>query len=202
MNKKGLTFFVVLLAIGLGAEHNLSAKREIEFTLDSAVEIMMNNSYRIKMLRMGIEATRLRLKAEQAGLKSRAYMNIKSPEINRISDYKWNSTLYKDEIVRQNTRLWQSDLSIRQPVILFGYPTNGYISLNYKVYRYLQKDNGDTDVNYYNRLYAKFEQPFFLPNVLKNDIERAELNLQVSKLEYVRDRVALIDDISDEYFLI
>ncbi len=194
------TLTIIFLTIFL--QNLFGAERSIQLTLDSAVEIAMSNSYRMKQLEMGIQRTMLHLKSRRASLKSRAYMNIKSPEINRISDYKWNSTLYKDEIVRQNTRLWQSDLSIRQPVILFGYPTNGYISLNYKVYRYLQKDNGDSDVNYYNRLYAKFEQPFFLPNELKNNIERAELNLQVSKLEYVKDRVELIDDISDEYFLI
>jgi outer membrane protein len=200
-NKKSFRTFMIFFLI-FASQHIFGTERSIHLTLDSAVKIAMNNSYRMKQLEMGIQRTMLHLKSRRAGLKSRAYMNIKSPEINRISDYKWNSTLYKDEIVRQNTRIWQSDLSIRQPVILFGYPTNGYVSLNYKVYRYLQKDNGDTDVNYYNRLYAKFEQPFFLPNVLKNDLERAELNLQVSKLEYVKDRVELIDDISDQYFRI
>lgn len=145
----------------------IKAGRVIHLTLDSAVDIAIHNSYRTKMLEMQIEKSMYWLKARQAGLKTQVYMDLKSPDLQHISDYKWNSILYRDEIVRQNTQLWQSDLSIKQPFILFGYPTNGYFSLNYKLYRYLQRDNGHSEVDFYNRFYVKFEQPFFLPNELK-----------------------------------
>jgi len=176
-----------------------SARETIELSLDRAVDIAMANSYRIKQLEMGIERSRYYLKARQASLKSRVYMNLKAPQYDVVSDYKWNSTLKKDEIIRQNTRLWQMDLAVRQPVILLGYPTNGYLSLNNKAYKYIQKDDVK-DIHFYNRYYVKFEQPFFLPNRLKNDIEDAELALERDELEYIRDRVRLINSVADDYY--
>ncbi len=92
------------------------------------------------------------------------------------------------------------DLSVRQPVLLFGYPTNGYLSLNNQVYRYLQGRTGRMRVDYYNRYYIKFEQPFFLPNNLKNNIEDAELDVERNELNYIADRVRLVDDVADDYF--
>ena len=167
-------WFVMVLTISAG--NSPYAREIINLTLDNAVDIAMESSYRIKQLELGIERNRYWLKARQASLKSRVDMNLNAPEYKVVSDYKWNSTLKKDEIIRENTRLWQMDLAVRQPVVLLGYPTNGYLSLNNKVYRYLQQD-GYKDVNYYNRYYLKFEQPFFLPNELKNNIEDADRNL-------------------------
>jgi len=177
-----------------------SEKRTIDLTLNSAVRIAMDNSYRIKQLRLGIERTRYWLMAERAGLKTKFYMNIRAPEIQDLSDYKWNSTLQRDEIVRQNTQRWQMDLSIRQPVILFGYPTNGYLSLNNQVYRYLQKDHLSNDISYYNRYFLKYEQPFFLPNTLKNKIDLAELNLERRELNYIDDQVDFLGTIADDFY--
>ncbi|MBN2030991.1 TolC family protein [bacterium] len=178
----------------------LYAQRTIDLTLESAVEIMMNNSYQIKQLEMGIERTRLLLKAERAGLKSKVYMNLQSPDLNNTSDYKWNSNLQRNEIVRENSTRWQMDLAIRQPVILFGYPTNGNIAINYRVYRYNQRENGDNFINYYNRLYLSFEQPLFQPNRLKNDLEEAELDLEEDELRYLSNQVRTLQSIAGAYY--
>jgi len=190
---------IIMVGIISLSVNRANAKEIIHLTLNESIDVVMGKSYRIKQLQMGIERNRYWLKARQASLKSRVYMNLKAPEYEAVSENKWNSTLKKDEIIRQNTRLWQMDLAIQQPVILFGYPTNGYLSLNNKVYKYTQKD-GINDVNYYNRYYIKYEQPFFLPNELKNDIEEAELDLEMRELEYIRDRVGLIDRVADDYY--
>jgi len=190
-------WFIIVLTATAG--NSTYAREIINLTLDTAVDIAMVGSYRIKQLELGIERTRYWLKARQASLKSSVYMNLMAPEYKVVSDYKWNSTLKKDEIIRENTRLWQMDFAVRQPVILLGYPTNGYLSLNNKVYRYLQKD-GYSDVNYYNRYYLKFEQPFFLPNELKNDIEEAKLDLEARELDYIRDRMWLVNRVADDYY--
>lgn len=172
----------------------------VHITLDRAVDIAMENSYRVKRLKLNIERSTFWLKAHQAGLKSKVYMNLRTPDLQNISDSKWNSVLRRDEIVHQNTRMWESVLSVRQPVILFGYPTNGYVSLNYQVYRYLQKENGSREVDYYNRLYMRYVQPFFLPNELKNDLEDAKLDLEDVQLDYLEERVEIIEDIADDYY--
>ncbi len=192
-----ISIFLIILAISAPA---LPKERTIELTLHSAVRIAMDNSYRIRQLKLGIERTRYWLKAERAGLKSSVYMNVTAPEISNLSEYKWNSTLQRDEMIRQNTQKVQMDLSIRQPVILLGYPTNGYLSLNNTMYRYIQMDEGEQDVSYYNRYFVKFEQPFFKPNTLKNNIEQAELNLQRQELTFLTDQVGYLNTIADSYY--
>ena len=198
---KGRTLLLGLVVwlVGAALPGAAVAQRVLHLTLDKAVEIAMRNSYDIKQLELGIQRRKAWLRAQQAGLKSRVYMQLWAPRINAVSEYKWNSLLHRDEIVRTNTRLWQAELSVRQPVIIFGYPTNGYLSLNYKTYRYWQKDGG-AEVNYYNRYFVAFEQPLFQPNTLKNNIEHAEADLQEAELRYLEDRVRMIDNIADSYY--
>ncbi len=182
-----------------GAADMAFSGETIHLTLDNSVEIAMQNSYRIKMLKMGVERNRLWLKARQASLKSKVYMNLQAPELSAESDFEWDSNLQKDVIVKQNTTRWQMDLAIKQPVVILGYPTNGYLSLNNKTYKYIQRDGVD-DTSFYNRYYVKYEQPFFLPNELKNDIEDAELDLEDRELDYVGDLMYLMERIADDYY--
>ncbi len=188
-----------ILAFTLTSIASVSAQEKIQLTLDSAVDIAMKNSYRIKHLQMNIEANRLWLKARQAGLKSKVYMNLQAPNLSSSSDFEWDSNLGRDVIVKKNTTRWQADIAIRQPVVIMDYPTNGYLSMNTRTYRYLQKHEGN-DVDYYNRYYVKYEQPFFQPNYLKNNIETAKLDLQRRELEYARDRASTINSIADDYY--
>ncbi|MBN1560352.1 TolC family protein, partial [candidate division KSB1 bacterium] len=197
-NKVRYTIFIILLQLALLG--SAQAKKAIHLTLESAVDIAMDNSYRTRELELELRRSVHYLNAHKAGLNTQVYMHLKSPDFSNLSDYRWNSTLYKDEIVRINSALWQSDLSVLQPVILFGYPTNGYLSLNYRIYNYQQRDDGHTETDWYNRLYLKFEQPIFLPNKLKNDLEEAELDLQDIKLRSITERVEIIEDIADDYF--
>ena len=191
--------FALMMVFEPGLNGDLHGQRVLMLDLESAVEIAMGSSYRIKQLEMGIERTRYWLKSRQASLKSKVSMNLRAPEINSISETKWNSTLQRDEIVHSDTRRWQMDLTVSQPLLLFGYPTNGYLSLNNKIYRYAQQEEM-SEVDYYNRFFIKFRQPFLLPNTLKNNIEDAELDLDRSELDYIRDRVRLLDDIADDYY--
>src|SRR5690606_6497894 len=110
--------------------------RQIDLTLESAVRMTIDDSYRVRRLRLEVDRTRSLLQAQRAGLKSRVFMNFQTPEFERISENKWNSTIGRNEIVREHSQRWQMDFSIEQPVILLGYPTNGYLSLNNRVYRY------------------------------------------------------------------
>ena len=184
----------------VGSVNDSYASQPTRLTLDSAVDIAIHNSYRTKQLELDIKRNLHWLRARQASLKTQMYLNLQSPDLQHVSANKWNSVLGRDEIVRQNTLRWQSDMSIKQPLILLGYPTNGYLSLNHTIYRYLQRDNGDKQVDYYNRFYLKFEQPLLLPNELKNNLEEAELNLEDIKLAYIGERVEIIEDISDDYY--
>lgn len=172
----------------------------VELTLEKMVELGLRDSFRVRQLQLEVERTRSLLQAEQASLKSRVSLNISAPQFQAISDNKWNSTLQRNELVREDTRRYQLDLSIRQPVILFGYPTNGVLSLNNRVYRYTQVDGDLRDTQFYNRYFLAYDQPLFQPNRMKNDLEEARLNLEKSELKYQSDVVAIIDDLSTDYY--
>ncbi len=172
----------------------------IELTLERMVELGLRDSYRVRQLRLDVERTRSLLKAAEAGLRSRVDLNVAAPEFQAITENKWNSDLQRNELVAENTRRWQTDLSIRQPVILFGFPTNGTLSLNNRGYRYTQLDGDVSDIRYYNRYFVGYDQPLFQPNRMKNDLEEAQLTLEDSSLRYQGDVVQMIDDLSGNYY--
>jgi len=190
-DRTAIVFFFVLIFTGL------SFSEPIELTLGNVIDFAINGSYRIKKLKIDIDRNMNMFKANQASLKSNVYMNIISPDLVNYSD------IQQDQIVRHNTLLWQSDLAVRQPIILFGYPTNGYVSLNYRLYQFNNKEIDQSwNTNYYNRLFLKYEQPFFQPNELKNNIERSKLDVDDSKLSYLDGRMDIIRDIAYSYYYI
>ncbi len=189
---------VVAGLIGAGAAQ-AQDRGVVGLTLDETVSMAMSNSFRVKQLQMGIEETRAWLRAERASLKSQVSMELTTPEFESVSDYKWNSELRRDEIIHENTRLWQSNFSIRQPVILMGWPTDGYLSFNNRMYRYAQLTD-ERDIAYYTRYFFRYEQPLFQPNRLRNAIREAELDLESSELAYEEDVVAMLDDVIDDYY--
>jgi outer membrane protein TolC len=202
-----LATFVAVLLPGAGrarlaAQVQLPppAGETLELTLDRMVELGLRDSYRVRQLRLEVDRTRSLLEAERAGLKSRLELDVAAPQFQAITENKWNSVLERNELIAENTRRVQMDLSLRQPVILFGYPTNGVLSLNNRVYRYDQIDGDEKDVRYYNRYFIGYQQPLFQPNRMKNDLEEAQLNFETSELDYQEDVVGMIDDLAGDYY--
>jgi outer membrane protein TolC len=183
-----------------GADARAQGPAPIELTIERMVELGLKDSYRVQRLLLDIDRGRALLRAEQAGLKSRVYMNLAAPDVESISDYKWNSTLQRNELIHENTRRWQMDLSVRQPVILFGYPTNGYLSLNNRIYRYAQA-GGDVseDAWFYNRYFVEYTQPLFQPNFMRHSLEDAELDLEQSELGFQGEIVSMVSDLTNDY---
>ena len=126
---------ISVLLVGLFCNKDIAAvtKNARQMTMDSMVDIAINNSYQTKRLEFEIKSSLHWLRAQQAGLKTQIYMNLISPDLSNISEHRWNSTEGRDEIVRLNTQHWESDLSVKYPLIFWGYPTNGYLSLNYRI---------------------------------------------------------------------
>ena len=192
-----LVMMAALLATPVAARAQVitsGSDAPVDLTLDRMVEIGLRDSYRVRHLQLEVERTRSLLSAERAGMKSRVSLNVSAPQFQKISDNKWNSTLQRNELVREDTRRFQAEMSVRQPVILFGYPTNGVLSLNNRVYRYTQVDGEEKNTTFYNRYFIAYNQPLFQPNGMKNDLEAAELNLEKAGLRNASDGVAGIDD--------
>jgi hypothetical protein len=165
----------------------------VELTMETMAELTMSTSFTIRQLNFEIEREQLNLKAQRARLKSNVNLSLTTPRFSLTSEPRWNSSLDKFEIEQEHYRRWEGELSIRQPVILFGWPTNGYLAINNRMYRYTQvEDDGTHDVNYYNRYYISYNQPLFQPNRLKNDLEEAEMDLEETQLDYYEDVIGII----------
>jgi outer membrane protein TolC len=194
----GLTVWVP----GQGSR-NLGAQEEprvVELTMENMVDLTMSSSFRVRRLNLNVERDRYNLKAQRARLKSSVDLDLTVPAFRLTSEPKWNSELQKNEIIQENTRQWEGEISIRQPLILFGYPTNGYLSVNNRMYRYRQiEDDGSHDVDYYNRYYISYTQPLFQANSLKNDLEQAEMELEETQLDFYRDILGIVSGVSEGY---
>ena len=191
--------FAAALAILLGGSP-LAGQEVIDLTLDRMVELTMANSFRIQRVNLDLQRTRFNLQAEQARLKSRVDLRMSVPTVNVQSENQFDAALGRNIIVRENSQRWQADLSISQPVVLFGYPTGGELSINSRLFQDKQVD-GDGDVfnTYYNRYFVQYEHQLFQPNELKNDLEQAQLSVEENELEYQGDVIQAINGVSYTY---
>jgi len=200
----GQAWALVFLALGcLGAFVPAQAQERqvLNLTMERMVDLTMSSSFRVRQLNLEVQREQYNLQANQARLKSSMNLDLTVPAYSLTSEPKWNSDLQKNQIVRENTRRWEGELSIRQPVILFGYPTDGYLSFNNRMYRYTQIDDaGDSGTDFYNRYYVRYTQPLFQPNGLKNDLEQAELDLEGSQLDFYNDVIRIVDNVSETYY--
>lgn len=173
----------------------------IQLDLERMVDLALSSSYRVRQLNLGIDRTQLRLRSQRARLRSRVDLELSAPDYRSITENRWNSDLGREELIHEDSRRLEAELAVRQPVILFGYPTNGYLSLRNRIYRYTQVDEeGESDLRYYNRAFVSYTQPLFQPNELKNDLEGAELDLEDAELGFFDDVVEIIEDVSGDYF--
>ncbi|MEK9505095.1 TolC family protein [Gaopeijia maritima] len=172
----------------------------IEMTLNRMIDLALGNSFRIQQVNLNIERTRLRLKAERARLRSRVDLELSAPTLRAQSEPRFDTQLGTTRTFRENSNRYQGQLSVRQPVILFGFPTNGYISLNNRMHRFEEEGtDGEVRTEYFNEYFVRYTQPLFQPNNLKNDIEGAELDLEDSELDFYADVVSIIDQSSRSY---
>jgi outer membrane protein TolC len=194
---------VVALSSPASSGKELAAQEEpqiVQLTQENMVDLTMANSFRVRRLNYDVERDQLNLKAQRARLRSSADLELTTPAFRLTSEPKWNSALQRDEIVQEHNRRWEGEISIRQPVVLFGWPTNGYLSINNRMYQYTQfRDDGTRDTDYYNRYYISYSQPLFQPNELKNSLEQAELSLESTQIDFNRDILNIVAGVSEVY---
>jgi outer membrane protein TolC len=208
-DRRSAVFLLAILSWMAASPERVSAQRDPEaeapqviqeLNLGNMVGLAMNSSFMVRRLNLDIERSRLNLKSQRARLRSSADLELTTPSFRLTSEPRWNYSLQRNEIVREHTRRWEGEISIRQPVILFGWPTNGYLSINNRTYQYTQfEDDGTQDTDYYNRYYIAYSQPLFQPNNLKNSLEQAEMSLERTQLEYTRDIIGIVSGVSEVY---
>ena len=74
-----------------GVPPTVEPGQTLVLTLDGMVELGLRDSYRVRQLQLGVERTRSLLNAERASLRSRVQLVVNAPEIEAITENKWNS---------------------------------------------------------------------------------------------------------------
>jgi len=163
--------------------------------LDTAIQQAMDQSYRIKRARIGLQRSTLNLQAVRAALKSNASMSFTLPNFNHEIEDKYNFQTQRYEAVSTVLAQYKSTISIRQPL-----PTDGVISLNGVFYRKQDELITYNDKEYIGSTFIRFEQPILQPNNIKINIRNAELQLEETELGFQDEEVRIVREASRGFF--
>ncbi|MFC1563366.1 TolC family protein [candidate division KSB1 bacterium] len=174
MKIRFLTYLIILSLI----PNSVRSQEPRVLNFDESLDIALKSSFTFKELENNFRRDYYNLKAEQAGFKSSANMYFTLPEFNESVTQQYNSVSETHEFVSSKRLRYKSNLIVRQPI-----PTGGDVSFN----AYFSTLDQYTNSMYYiGSLFLKFEQPILQPNELKNDLERAVIRLERTRLSYAQ----------------
>ena len=169
-------------------------------TLEDAIEIALEKSYRMKSLRLSLIQANEKLKAARGKFRTNADLNFDIPN--------WQESV--SEIQRQNelsvfnttgSFKYQGSLNINQPL-----PTNGLLTLSSQVYhREIFTYNTDSSDNQkrrymYSSISLNFSQPLFTVNTLKLGLKSANLNFECTILQYKKSELDIVYSVTQSFY--
>jgi len=182
-----LLFFVIPVSNIESAE--LSIKT---LTLEECINIALEKSFEIRFLQSDLERDEQNASSWRAYLRSNAHINFYLPTFSQEFEevYDSEADIFKFVYTKRNKYL--TNLTINQPI-----STNGNFSLNYAFF-YEEQLN---DVrNFSNSFFLEFVQPIFTANTLKMSIDRAELSLRNTQLNYESRKLNIIHSVIANFF--
>ena len=163
--------------------------------LDTAIQQAIDQSWRMKRARIGLQRSTYNLDAVRAALKSNASIDFTLPNFNHEIEDKYDFQTQRYESVTTVLAQYKSTISIRQPL-----PTDGVISLNGVFYRKQDELIAYTDKEYIGSTFIRFEQPILQPNNIKINIRNAELGLEEAELGFQDEEVRVVREVSRGFF--
>ncbi len=169
----------------------------ITLDVDLAVQIAQDRSYRMELGRYGLARSRFNLEASRAALKSNASMDFTIPDydqsIKEVLDYETGNP----KILSTSGARYSTSITIRQPL-----PTDGTLSLSGVMNRTSDQLFSYTpgEKNYYSRLLLRFQQPILQPNEIKNNIRKAELDLEATELGFRDEEIRIATQVSRSFY--
>ena len=190
--------FPIVLLILLGFEGYAQGKKYL--TLEDAIVISLEKSYQMKSLRLSLVKAEQNLLAAKGAYRTNASLGLYLPS--------WNESV--SEIMGQNSLpvfnttgsfLYQGILNISQPL-----PTNGTFSLQSQAYHRsvsyfdMELDHNQDRKDLYTSLSLHFNQPLFTVNTLKLGLRKANLNFEITKLQYDKSQYDMIYSVTQAFF--
>ncbi len=185
-------FIIGLLILGTGLEANSQKK----VTLEEALEIAFENSPDIQRARLAMEQNKELLNAQLASLKSRFALDITPFSYSKQDSYDdlrsiWYST---------RSQKSSGQFSISQPIKAL----DGRLALINRL-EYYDNESGTggvsiPDKGYSNNLYLEYNQPLFMYNQTKMNLETNQLNLENATLQYSIQMLSIEKMVSQAFY--
>ncbi len=165
--------------------------------LESAITLALERSWRIEGVQLDLERDQFNLVSSRARLRSNASFDLVIPDFDQSIKEIIDPSTGDPKVLSTRAARYSGALSIRQPL-----PTNGEVSLNGVLYR--TQDELFTYTpgkkTYYGRLFLRYEQPILQPNRIRNNIRRAELQLEGTQLSYNDEQIRIVTQVSQDFF--
>ena len=163
--------------------------------LEQALDLALEQSWRIERGRMGLARAEFNLTAVRAALKSNASLSLTLPDYDR-SLRDWTNSSGITTVIKNQSAKYFGKISIRQPL-----STDGVISLNGTLNRnQTELYSYSSDDKYYGSANIRFDQPILQPNGIKNAIRKAEISLEETYLGFQDEEIRIRTDISRKFF--
>lgn len=180
---------MLLFAPGLFAQRVLN--------LEDALSIARRESYLIKSADFNLLRSEKSLEATKLGLRTSVDMEFDVPSYSRNLTSYFNETSQKNEFYEVGSTRYESRLSIRQPIVF----SNGRFSVTGQLFgrnQFSQRFPSSDD--FYSNVVLSLNQPLFTFNTQKADLERAELNLEVTQKNYSRTEADIVYSVTEAFF--
>jgi len=165
--------------------------------LQGAIDLALERSWRMESVQLDLERDQYNLIANRARLRSNASFDLVIPDFDQSIKEIIDPSTGDPKVLSTRAARYSGALSIRQPL-----PTDGEVSLNGVMYRTSDELFTYTPgrKTYYGRIFLRYEQPILQPNRIRNNIRRAELQLEGTQLSFNDEQIRIVTQVSRDFF--
>ncbi len=184
----GVLLFVLLYSTNSYAQRILS--------LDESISIALGESNSIKDAELNLTSSQKNLEALKLGLMSSVRLEFDAPSYSRQLSSQFNPTTGSEEFFKTGNTKVEGRLFVSQPLLF----SNGTLSLVGSLFgRDQYSDFTGTNRDYFSNLSIRLNQPLFIFNQQKANLERAEINLERAQRNYTRAEREIIYNVTSAF---
>ncbi len=165
-------------------------------TLEDALSIALDKSYRIKSAEYSLESSQKTLEAVQRGLLSNVNLQFDVPNYSQTLSNQFNTQTGTEQFYKIGFTTFQGRIFFNQPIIF----SNGTFSLVGSLWRRNQFTAEVEPIDYYSNLSLRLVQPLFTFNNQEASLKKAEINLEKSERNYTRAEKEIVYDVTSSFY--
>jgi outer membrane protein len=190
LNLKIVRYFLLMLIF-----ISTSAAQKI-LSLDESISIALGESYSIKDAELNLTSSQKNLEALKLGLMSSVRLEFDAPRYSRQLSSQFNPSTGSEEFFKTGNTTVEGRLFISQPLLF----SNGTVSLVGSLFgRDQYSDFSGTNRDYFSNLSIRLNQPLFVFNQQKANLEKAEINLERAQRNYTRAEREIIFNVTSAF---